>query len=202
MLTGNPGRGGTAARPLPLPGFPRIAREPEMKILILFATREGQTGKIARFVEAEARAAGHEAVLVDADAAAPLSLEGVDRVVLAAPVHERRHPERFEAILATHGRELAERPTLLLSVSLKAAFPEGIEEAADYVAELKMRTGLAPAAEMLVPGAVRADRYDYYATQILRHVVLRGLADGRGAQSREFTDWQALRARLTSFLAA
>lgn len=173
-----------------------------MKVLILFATIEGQTGKIARFCEQGVHAAGHEAVMVEcADTSVPLSFEGVGKVILAAPVHERRHPRRFEAVLATHQRELAERGTLLLSVSLNAAFTEGHEEAQEYVEELKMRTGLAPSAEMLVAGAVRTDRYDYYATQVLRHVVLRGKDYDPSAESHEFTDWEALKEQLAAFLA-
>ncbi|WP_127902643.1 flavodoxin domain-containing protein [Solirhodobacter olei] len=172
-----------------------------MKVLILFATVEGQTGKIARFAEGEVSAAGHEPVLVDAaDAGVPLSFDGVSAVILAAPVHERRHPERFETILATHRAELAASRTLLLSVSLSAAFPEGREEAEDYVTELSMRTGFRPGAVMLVPGAVRMDRYDYYATQVLRHVVLRGHAYDPNVESHEFTDWAALGAKIGAFL--
>lgn len=171
-----------------------------MKILVLYATVEGQTGKIARFAVERAQAAGHEAVLVDALGAAPMSFEGADRVILAAPVHERRHPERFEAVLATHKAELASRPVLMLSVSLNAAFEEGREEARDYLAEMKLRTGLAPSAEMTVPGALKAERYDYYAQQVLRHVILRGKAYDSAAKSHEFTDWQALQAKVDGFL--
>jgi menaquinone-dependent protoporphyrinogen oxidase len=174
-----------------------------MKVLILFATIEGQTGKIARFAEQEIRKAGGEAELVDvAEKSTPLSFDGIDAVVLAAPVHERRHPERFEAILATHRSELSERPTLLLSVSLSAAFPEGLEEAKEYIEELKMRTSCAPSAELAVAGAVRTERYDYYATQVLRYVVLRGHDYDPSAASHEFTDWSALAAKLAEFIAA
>lgn len=173
-----------------------------MKVLILFTTIEGQTGKIARFLEKEIAAAGQEAVLVDcADAAVPLSFDGIDKVILAAPVHERRHPERFEAILATRREELNALEVLMLSVSLSAAFPEGHEEAQDYLDEMKLRTGLRTSAEMLVPGAVRTDRYDYYARQVLRHVVLRGRDYDPDQSSHEFTDWAALKAKLSDFLA-
>ena len=90
--------------------------------------------------------------LIDADDPEQISFDGVDAVILAASVHQRRHPRNFEALLVAHKAELDKRRTLLLSVSLNAAFPEGLEEAQDYVDEMKMRTGFEPDDELLVAG--------------------------------------------------
>ena len=174
-----------------------------MNVLIFFATVEGQTGKIARFAEREARRAGHDAVLADAaDTATSAPFEGVDKVILAAPVHERRHPKAFEAFLASHRQELEKCATLLLSVSLNAAFPEGHEEAQEYLTEMKMRTGFAPDAEALVAGAVRTSHYDYFASQVVRHVLLRDRGYDPNSGEHEFTDWDALATTISEFLGA
>lgn len=174
-----------------------------MKVLIVFATIEGQTGKIARFAEREVAAAGHAATLADAEAEAiPESLDGFDKIILAAPVHERRHPVSFEVFLEAHGDELGRADTLMLSVSLSAAFPERLEEAQDYLDELKLRTRFTPGREALVAGAVRTGSYDYFATQVVRHVVLRGRDIDPSEGDREFTDWDALGRRIAGFLGA
>lgn len=173
-----------------------------MKVLILYATVEGQTGKIARFVSDAVKRLGHEAVRTDADDTAELSLEGVDAVILAAPVHQRRHPRGFEALIAARAEALAERRTLMLSVSLNAAFPEGQEEAEDYLLEMKMRTGLAPDAELLVGGALRPAEYDYFASQVVRFVVMRDHEYDDTADEHEFTDWDALATKIEAFLLA
>lgn len=173
-----------------------------MTILIAFATIEGQTGKIARFVESEIRKARHDVVIFDiADAARSISFDGVDKVILAAPVHERRHPVAFEAFLAGHRHELQSRRTFLISVSLSAAFQDGLEEAHDYVVEMKMRTKFSPDCEALVAGAVRGDSYDHFQSQVVRHVVLRDrdYDPGVGVE-QEFTDWHALSGATASFL--
>ncbi|WP_413717570.1 flavodoxin domain-containing protein [Silicimonas sp. MF1-12-2] len=172
-----------------------------MKVLILFATEEGHTGRIARFVEEAAARLGHDALLVDADDPADLDFDWIDAVILAAPVHQRRHPKTFEALIVAHREELARVRTLLLSVSLSAAFPEGREEAEDYVLEMKMRTGLEPDVELLVAGAVRTDHYDYFAMQVIRHVVLRGRDFDPGDGEHDFTDWDGLSAEVSRFLA-
>lgn len=174
-----------------------------MNILIIFETAEGQTRKIARVVAAQADGLGHDAILHDlSEKSAVLQLEGTDRVILVAPVHERRHPRGFEALLSSRGKEISARPSLLLSVSLKAAFPEGLDEARDYLVEMEMRTGFQPMQDALVAGAVRMTSYDYFQSQIVRHVALAGhdveLQDG----VKEFTDWAALSRTVAAFLNA
>lgn len=173
-----------------------------MKITILFATIEGQTGKIAHFINDRLQAQGHDVTLVDLsseDDDAGDSLDA-DRFILAASVHERRHPKPFEVTLAARRADLSAKPSLFLSVSLNAAFPEGQEEARDYVTEMCMRTGFTPTEDMLVAGAVRHSRYDYFASQVVKHVVLRDQSADAGDE-QEFTDWDAVAARVLAFAA-
>lgn len=172
-----------------------------MKVLIVFETVEGQTRKITEFVEQQIRNAGHDVRLFDTqDRLEAVSFDGIDKVVLAAPVHERRHPKGFEVFVFASREELKAHKTLLISVSLKAAFPEGLEEAQDYLIEMKMRTNFEPDREILVAGAVRPGSYGYYESQIIKNVVLADrdvdLVDG----AREFTDWDALQIEIDAFL--
>jgi menaquinone-dependent protoporphyrinogen oxidase len=174
-----------------------------MNVLVVFATLEGQTRKVARFVEQELVSAGHDVVLFDtAQKAEHVSFQGVDKVILAGSVHERRHPVTFEVFLAAHRHDLQPRDTLLLSVSLSAAFKEGLEDASDYVTEMEMRTRFRPDSEALVAGAVKTGEYDYFASQVLRHVVLRGRAYDPADGEHEFTDWPQLAGTLSQFMAA
>ena len=172
-----------------------------MAILIVFGTVEGHTEKIARFIKRLVQNSGKDAHLLDTSS----QLETVkwsdfDTVILAASVHERKHPKEFEVFLTTCQKELSKRRVLMISVSLKAAFPEGLEEAQDYLEELEMRTALEPDSELLVAGAIKPEGYDYYETQILRHVVLAGRDHDPSAHEHEFTDWDALKARVLDFI--
>ncbi|MDP5216257.1 flavodoxin domain-containing protein [Ruegeria sp. 2205SS24-7] len=173
-----------------------------MNVLILYASVEGQTRKIARYVEQAVASLGHDAAIFDTGEGTDIPLDKADAVILAAPVHQRRHPQSFEALLSARQAELRAVKTLLLSVSLNAAFPEGVEEAWEYVIEMKMRTGLDPDAEALVAGAVRTTRYDYFAMQVIRHVVLRDQDVDPESGEHVFTDWDALSAEVNVFLAA
>jgi menaquinone-dependent protoporphyrinogen oxidase len=171
-----------------------------MDVLVVFETVEGQTEKIARFSADQVGKLGREARLINAGNLEPVSFERVGSVILAAPVHQRRHPRAFEAFLEANRQELEKRNTLMISVSLNAAFPEGLQEANEYLVEMKMRTGFAPDAEALVGGAVRTGQYDYFAMQVLRHVVLRGRDFDPSAGEHEFTDWEALAATILEFV--
>jgi len=147
------------------------------------------------------RSAGLQSTLVDvSEKMAAVTFEGFDTVILAAPVHERRHPPNFELLLTASRADLAARRTLMISVSLGAAFPELLEEAQEYLIEMKLRTGLEPDAEALVAGAVRPSSYSYYETEILRHAILRHQTIDPSSQEREFTDWDALSTAVRGFL--
>ena len=172
-----------------------------MTTMIVYASIEGQTGKIAQFIKHEVEKLGEDAQVVDAsDPLAETSYGGVDRVILAAPVHERRHPKPFEVLVASDHEKLNRLPTLFLSVSLSAAFAEGFEEADDYATEMEMRTGFKPSSRLLVAGAIRKGQYDYYASQVLRHIVLRGREVDTSQSEHEFTDWDAISTSVAKFL--
>ena len=172
-----------------------------MSVLIIYATIEGQTGKIARFAEQIARDAGIPVAMFDAaEEMAQFSLEGVDKIILAAPVHERRHPAAFEVVVAASRDDLQARKTLMLSVSLSAAFPDGLPEAREYLDEMEMRTRFKPDEEALVAGAIRSARYGFFERQVIRHVVLRGRNLGNGDGPHEFTNWDSLERKLKAFL--
>jgi menaquinone-dependent protoporphyrinogen oxidase len=173
-----------------------------MTVPILFQSFEGQSRKIADFAVQVVREGGGTPRLIDlSDPMVAVPLEDAERVILAAPVHERRHPQEFEIFLTTGKGDLGHCKTLLLSVSMNAAFPEGRAEAQDYVTELQMRTGFTPDASAIVAGAVQMPKYDYFAAQVVQHVVLKGKDFDAEAAEHEFTDWDALRATLTAFLA-
>lgn len=172
-----------------------------MNVLIIYGSIEGQSAKIAKFAESELAKAGHTVSTVNALGTDAISFDSVDKVILSASVHERKHPKLFEALLIAEKSQLEARETMLISVSLSAAFPEGLEEAGEYVTELKMRTGFQPDVELLAAGAIRTGHYDYFSTQVLRHVVMRDRDYDPSVEEHEFTDWAALSKGIQAFMA-
>lgn len=174
-----------------------------MTVMIIHASIEGHTAKIADTVARTVEKTGETVERVDAsDRTADIDFNGVTHVILAAPVHERRHPQDFEVILSANRDELARRRTLFLSVSLNAAFADKQDDAQDYVTETQMRTHFTPDAVALVAGAIKTGSYDYFETQVLRHTLLSGHGYDPSDGDREFTDWAALESTVKDFLAA
>lgn len=173
-----------------------------MNILIVYASIEGQTEKVADHLARKLGDAGHEVASFNAmDRTAEVSVQPFDRIILAGSVHERRHPKPFEVFISGNADRLSEKPTLMISVSMSAAFPRGESEAREYVEEMQMRTGFTPTETLCIAGAIRLAKYDYYALQVLRHVVLRDRDFDPTQNEHEFTDWDALDKAVEAFLA-
>lgn len=171
-----------------------------MSVLIVYDSVEGQTEKVAGFVRDTLEAAGKSVSLVNIATDPAVDFEGVAHIILAAPVHERRYPDSFEVFAAGRRSKLAEIPTLMLAVSLAAAFPEKHSDAEDFQDEFEMRTGFKPGEVEYVAGAVKPSSYGFFEAQILRFVVLRG-EPVDPHEEREFTDWDRLKTRVTGFVA-
>jgi menaquinone-dependent protoporphyrinogen oxidase len=175
-------------------------KENDMRILIAYGTSEGQTRKIANKVAARMHELGHDAHLFDTASLEETDVGSYDKVIVAGSVHQQRHQQSVEVFVMASSAELQGRPTLLLSVSLSAAFPDGISEAQSYVDEFLVSTGWKPTESLLVAGALRYDEYDYFKAQIIEHVVLKCREVAAAKGDYEFTDWDAIFRTVESFV--
>lgn len=173
-----------------------------MKILVVFESFEGHTGKIARAVADRLLASNVNADVLDATVR-PIELNPTryDAVIVAAPVHQRHHPDTILNFILAHSEDLAARPTALISVSLAAAFPDGKADARSYVETLVKDCKWQPTMVHLAAGALRNSEYDFFQEQIIRHVVLRDRAPDQVVGDQEFTDWDALGSFVDDFVA-
>jgi len=171
-----------------------------MKILIAFATTEGQTRKIAHRISATLVAAGHETVVYDCQAGEPVSkIESFDAFVVAGSVHQKLHQQAIHDFSVENCALLQVKPSAFVSVSLSITFPEGQSEAEEYVADFARDTGWVAEHVHLAAGAVRYLEYDFYKKLTIQHVVLKGREMPEANGNPEFTDWKALDAFLGSF---
>jgi menaquinone-dependent protoporphyrinogen oxidase len=174
-----------------------------MRVLIVYATTEGQTRKIAERIAEQVRERGHEAELRNAaDWQSDFHLDAFDRVIVAGSVHERQHQRPLTIFVPAHLAQLHARPTLFVSVSLSAAFPDGLAEAQTYVDEFLNDVKWKPSQVLLAAGALRYEEYDYFMEQIVRFVVLKDREAANAHGDHEFTDWDALAGAVDAFLDA
>ncbi len=172
-----------------------------MNVLVAYASIEGQTRKISDFVAELLRMSGHTVIRIDtAQENAVFSFEDVERIILLASIHRQRHPPEFEKFVRSNREALRIRDTLLISVSLCAAFEEGRSEAAIYVADFNSRTGFTANHTALTGGALQFRKYKDYEAQVVRLIGLHLERYESMSCDREFTDWKALRKEVSAFL--
>lgn len=165
-----------------------------MRVLIVYATTEGQTRKIARHCAAQLLNAGHSVEVIEAAAAEPEDTEGVDAVILAGSLHISRFQTELAAFAKAAATTLNAMPTLFLSVSLAAAGDDpddwtGLDKA---VEGFKNDTGLATPRVVHVAGAFRFTEYDFFRSWAMRWIASRKGVEVDPHADLEMTDWPAL----------
>lgn len=175
-----------------------------MKILIAYATTEGQTRKVARFAADRLAAAGHGVELLRVEDAEGLDLGRFDRAILAGSVHMNAFQKALVGFAKENAAALARLPTLFLAVSLAAAGddPDDWKGLAEVVATFQSETGWTPGRIEHVAGAFRFGEYDFFRALAMRWIARsKGEAEPAAGHDREYTDWEALGALLDGWAA-
>jgi len=164
------------------------------KILILYATTEGQTARIAERVAERLRGAGHRVAALEARAGAPLpDLAAFDALIVGASVHYGHHPVHLARALAREQRILQAKPGAFFSVSLSADGPGANRAAAGRYIEKFLRSARwRPGMVVAFGGALRYSKYGRFKRQLVRLFVRVAGGDTDTSRDYEYTDWQAV----------
>ncbi|QEW21385.1 Protoporphyrinogen IX dehydrogenase [menaquinone] [Marinibacterium anthonyi] len=175
-----------------------------MRILICYATTEGQTRKIARFCADQLISRGHSVEMLRVEDAGDLELALYDAVILAGSVHVGHLQADLADFAHTHAEALADKPTLLLIVSLAVAGKDPTDQAEldQIAAEFARTTAWIPGRIEHVAGAFRFSEYDFFRSMAMRWIAWqRGQTVDPHADT-EYTDWAALAALMANWSAA
>jgi len=164
-----------------------------MKLLIAFGSTEGHTQKVAEWIAARVRAAGHEAAVYDSKRRLRgFDVDTFDAIIVAGSVHQKCHQESIAGFALAHQTQLEAKPSAFLSVSLAAALEDGEQDCRDYVEDFVDKSGWRPSNVLMVAGAVRHSEYDFFMEQIIQHIVMQGREPEDHEDDYELTDWEAL----------
>jgi len=170
------------------------------KLLIVFATTEGQTQKIVEYLAHEARILNFECDVYDA-ASVPtaLDLAKFEKIIVAASVHMERHQTEVTQFIQKDLPSLAKAQAAFLSVSLSAAGNakerfEAWEYTRNFLSEVDWR----PRHILIVAGALRFSDHDFIKRWMMRRLAKEKRADPKN--DIEYTDWTELRRFLKDFL--
>jgi len=174
-----------------------------MRILILFATIEGHTRKIAEHITSTLEKAGHTVRTVNA--ISEHTMPGADEFdvsIVVAPVHVGTFPAPMRRLLKANAETLMARPGAFVSVSLAAASSDEAERAeiADYVETFSKETGWWPVSVHNAAGALKYTEYDFFRRWMLKRIAGKEGGPTDTSKDYEFTDWDALDGFVTEFV--
>jgi menaquinone-dependent protoporphyrinogen oxidase len=164
------------------------------RILLLYASVEGQTLLIAERMAHVLREKSHTVDMLPADAdPARLDPAAYDGVIIGASIHYGHHPAYLRKLIPRLGSALTSRPNAFFSVSLSAGGPRPKPAAAQrYIDKFLRKTGWQPQLVASMAGAVRYSLYGPIKRRVM--IVFVGLGGGETDTSRdyEYTDWNAV----------
>ncbi|MGB0212193.1 flavodoxin domain-containing protein [Algiphilus sp.] len=171
-------------------------------VLIVYATSEGQTEKIAGYMAGRLRARGIQARALDVYAIADIaSLTGQSAVVVGGSVHAGRFQPALERFVGRFRAQLSAHPlTAFFSVSGTASRPEGEPCAREFTDRFLREADWKPTTVACFGGAIKYPRYDPVVRRLLRRITARAGGGTDLHREYEYTDWDRVDAFADRFL--
>ncbi|WGW02436.1 flavodoxin domain-containing protein [Tropicibacter oceani] len=175
-----------------------------MRILITYATTEGQTRKICRFAADRLADRAHTVELLRAADAEGLDVGRFEAAILAGSVHLGKVQPELLDFANENGAALSRIRTLYLQVSAAAAGKDPAEWAdLRKIADATERAfGWHPTRTEHVAGAFRFSEYDFFKSMAMRWIASQHGEKLDPHVDKEFTDWTALATVLDEWSAA
>lgn len=174
----------------------------KMKVLIVYGTTEGQTRKIARFMEDVLQDAGHKVAIADASDEPP-GPEGYDAVLIGGSIHIHKYQSAVLHYIASHAAVLNNIPGAFFSVCLAVAsdIEEEHLEAEKITSDFLLKTGWKPLMTIQFAGALKYTKYDYFKRLIMKMISKREGHITDTSQDYEYTNWDSVRKFVNEFAA-
>lgn len=164
------------------------------RILLLYASVEGQTAMIAERIARRLREHAHNVDMLPADTdPARFDIATYEGVILGASIHYGHHPAYVRSLVRRQLGALNARPNAFFSVSLSAGGLRPKPAAAKrYIDKFLRRTGWTPQLVASFAGAIKYSLYGPIKRRVM--IVFVGLGGGETDTSRdyEYTDWAAV----------
>ena len=173
-------------------------------VLVVYATREGHTHRVADHIAELLHKRDYETAVVDAkQVAPPVELGNYCAVIVAASVHMGKHEPEIVTFVRGHRETLSEMPAAFLSVSLAEAGAEDgstpqpeRDRAITHVHETLDRffsqTEWHPEHVRPVAGALMYSKYGWLVKWVMKRIARRTGASTDTSRDHVYTDWKKL----------
>ena len=169
-----------------------------MRVLIVYATSDGQTRRVARRIAAVLEQQDLSVALIDASAPhrdlAILSFDRFDAAILLGSVRMGHHQKALADFARAHRVELEAVPNAFVSVSLSAGKdkPSAKREVEKTFRDFIHRTGWRPDAEIPVAGAMLYTQYNFAIKLVMKFISFMTGGETDTSRDYEYTDWAAV----------
>jgi len=166
-----------------------------MHILILYASLEGQTAKIASHIAQVLRNKDHKVTYQTVDnLPADFDLGVFDAAIIAGSIHMSHYSKLLTKFVKQHIDILNSIPTALITVcmAIHSKIPESRLEASRFGATLSKETGWHPTLKATFAGAVKYTQYNFITRFIMKKISQKEGGSTDTSHDHEYTDWEAV----------
>ena len=166
-----------------------------MNILVLYATLEGQTAKIAERIAQELRNKGHQVGIFSGEKLpADFGIESYHAAILGGSIHMGHYPKSLKKFVQQHHDWLNNHPSALFTVcmAIRSQRPESRQEANAYSEKFTTETQWQPTQTITFAGAVKYTKYGILTRYIMKWIAKREGGSTDTSRDHEYTDWDAV----------
>jgi menaquinone-dependent protoporphyrinogen oxidase len=174
-----------------------------MKFLIVYGTVEGQTRKIAFYMQHVLQQAGHLVTVADASNNQPVPTS-YDAVLVGSSIHIHKYQSAVVHYVTHHAAALNNMPGAFFSVCLAVAsdIEEEHREAEKITGDFLGQTKWKPLMTTQIAGALKYTQYDFFKRIIMKMISKREGRTTDTSQDYEYTDWDAVKKFVLEFALA
>jgi menaquinone-dependent protoporphyrinogen oxidase len=164
-----------------------------MRVLIVYASKYGQTQRIAEHIADVMRSAGEEAFVREAsDLPRDIVPHAADLVIAAGSVYFGKHAKALERFVIKQRASLAKTRTVFISVSGAARSVDSMSVAEENAKKFLAKTGWTPDRIALFAGGEPYTRYGFFTRFIMKKINRERGVTVDTKKDYDFTDWNAV----------
>lgn len=174
-----------------------------MNVLIVYASKEGQTASIAEFIAEVICRHGHQAFVHSAaKLPADFSTAGFDAAIIGGSIHVNAYPRYLHTFIHAHKDWLNQVPSALFTVcmAVHSKNEEERETARRFGTTLAEKTHWQPAMMETFAGAIKYTQYGFITRWVMRSIAKKEGGDTDTSRDYEYTDWNAVTGFCERFL--
>lgn len=161
------------------------------RILIVYASKYGQTEKIAKFLQQRLMEHGNQVELLNAFHPQLVSFSDYEGVIVGAPIYMLRYPRLLRRWVSQHAEDLNRTQSAFFSVCMAAA--EKDEKAQRQLLSISenffKKTGWYPRRRKVFAGGVSFTKYNWFVKRLMDSISRRSGTILDTQKDHEFTKW-------------